>query len=149
MKLEIRSCSLSDFSDVVRLFRQLWPDIEPDVNALQTVYADALSSPVQKLIVGTMDEKVVGFCSLTIKNNFWQAGRLGNVDELVVDEHYRGKGIGKELMRHIQQLASDHQCKRVELDSSFHRQEAHRFYESIGFKRRAYLFTKELNNDQH
>lgn len=29
-------------------------------------------------------------------------------------------------------------------DSAFHRRDAHRFYEQMGFERRAYLFSKEL-----
>jgi len=41
-------------------------------------------------------------------------------------------------------IARQNNCKQIELDSSFHRKEAHQFYESIGFKSRAYLFTKQL-----
>ena len=35
-------------------------------------------------------------------------------------------------------------CVRVELDSAFQREEAHDFYNKLGFKNRAYLFSKEL-----
>jgi glucosamine-phosphate N-acetyltransferase len=34
--------------------------------------------------------------------------------------------------------------RRVELDSAFHRKQAHRFYEQLGFENRAYLFSKAL-----
>ncbi len=104
----------------------------------------ALSSVTQHLIVGVQEDRIVGFCSLSLKNNFWKAGCIGNVDELVVDENYRGQGIGKKLINRIEEIAISNQCKQIELDSSFHRKEAHHFYESIGYKSRAYLFTKPL-----
>lgn len=91
-----------------------------------------------------INEKLVGFCSLTIKNNLWQAGNLGHVDELVIDKDYRGKGYGKELIDSITQIAKDLKCKRIELDSAFHRKGAHSFYESIGYENRAYLFSQKL-----
>jgi hypothetical protein len=34
--------------------------------------------------------------------------------------------------------------KRLELDSAFHRTNAHAFYDKLGFEKRAYLFTKEI-----
>jgi PhnO protein len=112
------------------------------------LYTSAILSQSQKLIVGYVDGRIVGFCSLSIKNNFWQAGKLGTVDELVVDVSYRGQGIGKQLMESITQIAIDNNCKRIELESSFYRTDAHRFYESIGFKSRAYWFTKILETTE-
>lgn len=35
-------------------------------------------------------------------------------------------------------------CKRIELDSGFHREQAHKMYEHIGFNKRAFLFSKEI-----
>ena len=144
MTLQIRSCTPHDFKAVFVLFQQLWPDLELDEDGLLKVYHRALASATQHLIVGIMKERVVGFCSLSVKNNFWKAGYIGNVDELVVDKDYRGRGIGKKLMRRIEEIVMQNQCTQIELDSSFHRKEAHFFYENIGFKSRAYLFTKPL-----
>lgn len=146
MTPEIRFCKREDFSEIVHLLRQLWPNKELDVVGLQLVFERALISSNQKLTVAILDNRIVGYCSLTIKNNFWQAGYVGNVDELVVDAGFRKNGIGKILMVHAEELARQHQCKLIELDSSFHRKEAHRFYENIGFKSRAYLFTKPLTS---
>ena len=145
MTLQIRSCKLDDFASIFSLFKQLWPNLELDYAGLYAVYARALSSEVQHLIVGVQEDRIVGFCSLSLKNNFWKPGCIGNVDELVVDENYRGQGIGKKLINRIEEIAISNQCKQIELDSAFHRKEAHHFYESIGYKSRAYLFTKSLS----
>src|SRR6187455_3795678 len=111
MTLQIRSCKLDDFTSVFNLFGQLWPSLELDYHALYAVYERALSSVTQHLIVGVQEDRIVGFCSLSLKNNFWKAGCVGNVDELVVDEKYRGKGIGKMLMNRIEEIAINKHCK--------------------------------------
>lgn len=88
---------------------------------------------------------MIGFAPLTIKNNLWQAGNLGHIDELVVDQEHRGAGIGTTLLHEIIAAAKQRDCVRVELDSAFHREKAHKFYKRNGFDNRAYLFSKELN----
>ena len=82
-----------------------------------------------------------------MKNSLWVARCLGHVDELIVDTQYRGRGLGSELLQSIILRARDRGCLRVELDSAFHREEAHRFYEQHGFENRAYLFSKTLENE--
>ncbi|SMC22199.1 Acetyltransferase (GNAT) family protein [Clostridium acidisoli DSM 12555] len=63
---------------------------------------------------------------------------------MIVDEKNRGKGIGQGLIDKPCQIAKELGCKRFELDSGFQREGAHKFYESIGFEKRAYLFSKIL-----
>jgi hypothetical protein len=76
MKLMIRACELDDFQGILNLLKQLWPDLQMDNNAIQMVYNNARSSTNQKLIVGIMDNRIVGFCSLTIKNNLKHNGEI-------------------------------------------------------------------------
>lgn len=142
---QIRLCTEDDYESVVELLKQLWPTMQFNDETLQIVYKNALQSDKQILIVGLIDGKVIGFCSLTIKNNLWQAGNLGHVDELIVDKDFRGQGIGKKLMDEITTIARGYTCKRIELDSGFHRKEAHQFYENLGYENRAYVFSKIIS----
>ncbi len=72
----------------------------------------------------------------------WQAGNLGHIDELVVDSFYRGSGIGKKLLTSLINKAQKLKCKRIELDTAFHRKKAHQFYENMNFENRAFLFSR-------
>jgi glucosamine-phosphate N-acetyltransferase len=146
MELVIRDAKYSDFKGVFLLLKQLWPDLKLNNEKLEKVYRNSIDSDKQRLIVGTIADKIIGFCSLTIKNNLWQAGNLGHVDELIVDNEFRGLGYGKRLMARITEIANDCKCKRIELDTAFHRKEAHVFYETIGYENRAFLFSKKLDN---
>jgi ribosomal protein S18 acetylase RimI-like enzyme len=131
-----------DYSSIFELLKQLWPDIQLKYETLQVVYEKALKSKNQKFIIGSIDNKIVGFCSLTIKNSLWQSGNIGHIDELIVDKSFREKGVGRKLLDKVTKIAEANKCKRIELDSAFHRKEAHKFYENLGYENRAYLFSK-------
>ncbi|MDE2430070.1 MAG: GNAT family N-acetyltransferase, partial [Burkholderiales bacterium] len=45
----------------------------------------------------------------------------------------RGQGIGRWMMAEAIQIAKDRGCRLVQLTSDKKRQEAHRFYGSLGF----------------
>lgn len=142
--IKIRQCRPEDFDNVVLLLRQLWPDKHLDPISLRVVFGRAMSSGTQTYVCATDGEHIVGFGSLTLKNNLWQEGYVGHVDELVVDNKYRGRGVGAQLLKHLVVLAQQMHCRRVELDSAFHRREAHEFYERHGFESRALLFSKVI-----
>lgn len=55
------------------------------------------------------------------------------VENVIVDEKYRGKGIGKALMAAIEEEARQRNCCYLMLVSSMHRKEAHVFYDAIGY----------------
>ena len=142
--VEIRPCRNDDFNGVLKLLSQLWPENNLETTSLRTVFELAITSNLQIFICASSVDKIIGFGSLTIINSLWQAGYLGHVDELVVDAEYRGRGIGTQLLEHLVDLAKKHDCRRIELDSAFHRRDAHRFYEQNGFVNRGYLFSKVL-----
>lgn len=142
--IHIRPCRGEDFESVLALLKQLWPDKNLDARALRSVFDEALASDTQTYLCAVEGENILGFGSLRVRNNLWQAGCLGQVDELVVDAGHRGQGIGTQLLDALTALARLKGCIRIELDSAFHRTQAHRFYESRGFEKRAVLFSKAL-----
>ena len=70
----------------------------------------------------------MGLCSIYIRNNLKAEGNLANIDEFVVDEIMRGQQIGNLLLEDAEATARKNGCKSLELESSFHREDAHRFY---------------------
>ena len=142
--IKIRNLSINDLEGLIKLLEQLWTGKAIDRDSVKKVIERGLKSENQIYICATDGGKVIGYCSLTIKNNLWMSANLGNVDELVVDSDYRNRGIGKMLMNEIQNIAKENDCKRLELDSAFHRTVAHDFYSNLGFEKRDCLFTKEI-----
>ena len=141
---QIRKCANADFQQVATLLVQLWPKKAQNISKLRAVYDRAMISTTQRYICAVENGEIVGFASLSIKNSLWQEALLANIDELVVAERARGRGVGGALLDAIVELARKNGCARVELDSAFHRTAAHEFYEHEGFEKRAFLFTMEL-----
>ncbi len=140
----IRPATLPDFEAVYPLFGQLWPGKPLDRDALRAVFARAAASDTDALLCLEAEGRVVGFCAYAIVNNLWQEGQISYVYGLVVDEGCRGQGFGAQLMSAVIEQSRERGLKRVELDSAFHREGAHAFYQRLGFEKRAYLFSYPL-----
>ncbi len=142
--MRIRTATSGDFDRICELLQQLWPEKKLDKGALKAVLTRALRSSEDIYLCAEIENTIAGFCSLAIKNSLWQESRIGMLSEMVVDEAFRNRGIGTALLGTIVDAARQRGCRRIELDSAFHRDAAHRFYEKAGFVKRAYLFSKEL-----
>jgi len=116
---------------LARLLPQLNPDLPvPTMERLQALVAD----PSATLFLARDGEDVVGTTTLIVYTTpFWIKGRL---DEVVVDEAARGKGIGAALVQACLDLAREKGVQVVELQSGLQREAANRLYPRMGFKRR-------------
>ena len=144
MDIVIRSTEKDDFDAVYPLFEQLWPSKELNRDALKEVFCRGVDSDTDELFCAMLDGEIIGFCAYAVMNNLWQEGRISYIYAMVVDEKLRGKGIGSALIREAIAASNRQGMKRVELDCGFHREMSHRFYEKLGFEKRAFLFSYPL-----
>ena len=63
------------------------------------------------------------------------SGVRAHVEDIVVEEGMRGKGIGAALIRHALDVAREAGANGVALTSNPKREQANRLYQRIGFKR--------------
>jgi GNAT superfamily N-acetyltransferase len=144
MDYSIRSAKSEDFESVFPLFRQLWPDKPINKEELLKVFKRSAESKTDELFCCEINGEIIAFCAYAIVNNLWQEGCISYVYAMVVDEKYRGQGIGTALIKEAIKNSEESGMKRIELDSGFPREKAHKFYEKLGFEKRAYLFSKIL-----
>ncbi|HHT9159472.1 MAG TPA: GNAT family N-acetyltransferase [Candidatus Brocadiaceae bacterium] len=143
-EIKIVDAKESEFEDVVILLRQLWPDKTLNNLEVFKVFRKSIKSEYDKCLSAKLDGKTVGFCAIVFANNFWQEGVIAQISTMVVHEEYRNRGIGKKLLQAAIAIARKRNCKKLELESSFHRKTAHDFYEKNGFKKRAYYFSIDI-----
>lgn len=144
MKITVRRAVHADFNCIYLLFEQLWPDKELDKDELMRVFNRGIESDADEFFCAEVDGNIIGFCAYAVMNNFWQAGYISYIYAMVIDENYRGKGIGTKLINEAINKSRAQGFKRIELDSGFPREKAHNFYEKLGFEKRAYLFSMKL-----
>jgi ribosomal protein S18 acetylase RimI-like enzyme len=63
---------------------------------------------------------------------------------IVVDELHRRRGIGEALVRELEREAKRRRCRLLFLTTAGHRDDAHAFYERIGFAATGKRFAKPL-----
>ena len=67
------------------------------------------------------------------------------LEDMVVDERVRGKGVGSNLMEKVIELAGKRRCYKIIFNSGFDREKIHQFYEKIGFKKWGLEFRMDLD----
>ncbi|MDO8522285.1 MAG: GNAT family N-acetyltransferase [bacterium] len=77
---------------------------------------------------------IIGMAMLCITARIGR--RTGQVEDVVVLDGYRGKGLGKQLMNKLIELARKNKLKAVYLTSRPARVAANALYQKIGFERK-------------
>lgn len=116
-------------TEIKHLFAQLSSrDIDPEVEAL------AADSDCH-VIVAEQDGKLVGISSIVFYRTPTR-GRVGRVEDVVVDESARGQGLGRRMMEILVDEARKREVACVQLDSEPYRPSARKLYDSLGFSMR-------------
>jgi glucosamine-phosphate N-acetyltransferase len=85
--------------------------------------------------VAIIEGKVVGSTTLLIETKFiHNGGKVGHIEDVVVDKEYQKKGIGEKIIMYLLRYAKDQGCYKTILDCT---DEVKPFYEKLGFKHNA------------
>ncbi|MDO8365552.1 MAG: GNAT family N-acetyltransferase [Saprospiraceae bacterium] len=96
-------------------------------------------------MVAVFEGKVcVGISGIWVATKIY-SGRYLEMDNVVVADTHRSKGIGKLLTDFIEKLALSEACEMMMLDAYLENEKAHAFYAREGFTKRGYHFLKRLN----
>jgi GNAT superfamily N-acetyltransferase len=94
-------------------------------------YKEMLLNPDYTLLVAKEDIKVIGsalgICCKCLAVSFLV------IEDVIVKDGLRGKGVGRKLMESLDEMAESKQCAYAILVSSARRKGAHKFYENAGF----------------
>lgn len=113
----------------------------PSLADYEQVLADICSDPRQKLLVVEQQGEVVGtIVLLVVPNLSHNATPWSFLENLIVTEKHRRRGLGRMLLQHAIELAKKSGCHMVELCSDVRRNEAHILYNSMGFEAQAHCF---------
>lgn len=100
-------------------------------NFSKPVNSEYLSDPNSTTIVISVEEIIVGVASIHIIKKLTRI--LGIIEDVAVNEKYRGKGVGKKLVERLILIGKQKNCDKIVLSSS---EENSKFYEKIGFKKK-------------
>lgn len=119
------------YAALARLLPQLNAVLQvPTMERLRAIVAD----PAVTLLLARDGDEIVGTATVIVYTTpFWVKARI---DDVVVDDAARGKGVGEALVNACLDVARSRGAEVAELQSGVQREAANRLYPRMGFKRR-------------
>jgi GNAT superfamily N-acetyltransferase len=119
---------------ILELYKQLIPEEDPiNINEANKIWEKIDQNNI-KYFIAVENNKIISSCYLAIIPNLTRNGRSnGFIENVITDEKYRKKGIGKRLIKMAVEYGKQNNCYKIILQSSFKRKENHIFYEKCGF----------------
>jgi len=136
--MALRRATRADVPEILRLIRALaeYEKLASDVVASEAGLAETLfgAQPAAEVLLAEVDGRAVGL-ALFFQNYSTFLGKPGiYLEDLFVEPAFRGRGLGKQLLQAIANLAVERGCGRFEWAVLDWNEPAIGFYKSLGAK---------------
>lgn len=126
---QMTTWSEADFSDLAGLMIQLSPRLSLTEERLRIVLED---NAIRLFVARDAGGRIVGCASLCLMDAL--SGKKGRVEDVVVCEEFRGRGLGRRLVEHVIAEARAMGQEELQLTSRPSRVAANGLYRSLGFE---------------
>jgi ribosomal protein S18 acetylase RimI-like enzyme len=120
---------------LLRALQNLLPQLNPNLPLLTVEKLEAVvADPATTLLLVREGDQVIGVAAVIVFTTpAWTKARI---EDVVVDEGARGRGVGEKLVRRCVEVARERGAQVVELQSARRREVANRLYARLGFELR-------------
>jgi GNAT superfamily N-acetyltransferase len=141
MNLQICKVRRKDLPAVVKLLADMDGEEPLSLATAGRIYREMSRYPSYSVYLALADGQPVGTFTLLVFPTLVHDGRFEAViDGVVVAPEWRGRGIGGAMLAEAMQLAAQAGCYKLALSSNSKREDAHRFYRSLGFRQHGVSF---------
>jgi ribosomal protein S18 acetylase RimI-like enzyme len=103
-----------------------------------------LCDPAYKTFVAIIDGCICGMIGTLTCRGYEHNDPSGRILALVTLSTVRRRGIGRALIATAEKDFAQRGIRRIALDTRLTREDAHKFYESLGYERNGWRFVKQL-----
>jgi PhnO protein len=100
------------------------------------------------LVAANEQKQAIGFISCHGQVLLHHGGMVYEIQELFVDQAYRGQGIGRALLKALDEKLSKREYKSLEVTANSKRKETHQFYKKNGFEKTHVKFVRNSPKPQ-
>ena len=132
--IEYGTANKKHLREILELYKQLKTDEEPiNIDDANKIWEKIKQSNI-KYFIAKENDRIIASCYICIIPNLTKKGKfIGFIENVITDNKYRRKGIGRTIMENAIGFAKENNCYKVLLQSGNQRMEAHEFYEALGF----------------
>ncbi len=151
--MNVRAMEERDYNVVERLMNQLHnihvfarPDIfKDDLEFSQKFFEELINDENKLTLLMEEENKVMAIAYITIRENKVDVDKkIGYIEAVCVDEKYRGRGLGSEIVGQIETLAKSKGVGRLDLMVWGFNERAIEFYQCLGFDVQRFMLEKEI-----
>lgn len=144
LNVEIREIEPRDYQAVLALWNNDLGNRRVTAENIGETYEKMAADDRYHTFVALIDGAVAGF--VTAVESLAAGFPVGylKMNGLAVKAEYRRRGVATRLMNQLERLARERGLSDIGLASGFQREDAHKFYESIGYEKFSYYFTKRF-----
>lgn len=139
-EVPIRLLAESELATILPLIQTLNPDVPAATLATRL---EAMREGGYRCVGAFSGERCIAVAGLWFGTRFW-CGRYVDIDNVVVEESWRRRGIGQALMAWIEDYARRQGCEKAVLDAYVSNEGAHRFYRGCGYRTVGFHFDRDL-----
>ena len=144
MSIIIREANESDNLDILSLVNNELGYPEVTLDELSSRIKRMNHADNYHIYVAIISDHVAGFIAIAQEMAIEIQKDFFRIKALAVSTSHQSKGVGNSLLRHIESIALENDIDIFTLSSSFHRLDAHRFYERNGYNKTSYTFQKGI-----
>lgn len=147
MNIKIKKAEEKDIPSILALHSEIDLSDEESISLqnANVIFSRIQSYPNYHIYVALVQGEIVGTFALLIMDKLAHKGTpSGIVEDVAVRSEWQGKGIGKQMMKYAIERCKEAGCYKIALSSNSIRKSAHRFYESLGFKKHGYSFVVDI-----
>lgn len=142
--MKIRFATKNDKESVLKLLDELGEEVNKKMGySPHNAEAQKVGGPVFDEIISRKDtlifvaednNKLIGLITFYLLPNIRHGWHRGHIEDFIVSETARGKGIGTQLFNAVKKYCRENNIKVIKVDSGVDLTGAHRFYEKNGGK---------------
>ncbi|WP_394993622.1 GNAT family N-acetyltransferase [Emticicia sp.] len=146
MNIKILPATIEDVENILQIYAEALDNGNvTSVEKAKVIFLKQQQYPDYQVFVAKVENRIIGTFALLIMENMAHLGTPSAVVEDVgILPTFQGKGIGKTMMQFALEKAKEKGCYKITLSSNLRREEAHHFYESLGFKKHGFSFLMDL-----
>jgi GNAT superfamily N-acetyltransferase len=110
----------------------------------EKIYEELINRQDVKIFVAQEGANLLGMADLFIVPIMRRGYYQGHIEDFVVTEMIRGKGIGTAILHAIKEYCIKNNIQVIKLTSAFELEPAHKFYEKQGGKHTEKMFRFDL-----
>ncbi len=129
----VRDMEKGDIPQLAQLYNQFWDEETSHVEAMYNKFEKLQGNGPYILLSAVEDNRLIGtVMGVICEELYGECKAFLVVENLIVDKSYRNQGVGKALVFELERRVAG-KCTQVILVTEADRDDALKFYESVGY----------------